>query len=299
MIKKTLGKTGLEVTQLGYGAMEIRGPKVWGGREVSDEQSERILNAVLDAGINFIDTAVDYGLSEERIGKYISSRRDEYYLATKCGCDPKDVGDKWETPHTWTRDNLLRNIGGSLERMKTDHVDILQMHNPLPEQVAEGELIDVLKDIQSQGMARFIGISTTLPHLPEYAAMGVFDTFQIPYSCLDPTHHEAISIAAASGAGIIIRGGIGRGGPQSDVAISEWVDIWKRAKLDELTGEMSPSELVLRYTLAHPNCHTTIVGTLNPDHLAGNVSAAGRGPLDDDLYAEVRSRVANAIEDKS
>ncbi len=295
MIKKTLGKTALEVTQLGFGAMEIRGPKVWGGREVSDEQSERILNAVLDVGINFIDTAVDYGLSEERIGKYISSRRDEYYLATKCGCDPKDVGDKWETPHTWTRENLLRNIAGSLERMKTDHVDILQMHNPLPEQVAEGKLVDVLKDIQSQGMTRFVGISTTLPHLPEYAAMGVFDTFQIPYSCLQPEHHEAINIAAAGGAGIIIRGGIARGGPGGDVAIAEWVDVWRKANLDELAGEMSPSELVLRYTLAHPNCHTTIVGTLNPDHLAGNVAAAGRGPLDDDLYAEVRSRVEKAL----
>ena len=85
MEMRTLGRTGLEVTQLGFGAMEIRGPKVWSGREVSDEQSEAILHAVLDAGINFIDTAVDYGESERRIGQFISSRRDEYYLASKCG----------------------------------------------------------------------------------------------------------------------------------------------------------------------------------------------------------------------
>ena len=82
--EKELGRTGLSVTALSYGAMELRGgPR---GRDVSEKQSEEILNAVLDAGINYIDTSVDYGLSEERIGKYISHRRSEYYIASKCGC---------------------------------------------------------------------------------------------------------------------------------------------------------------------------------------------------------------------
>ena len=82
--RRTLGKTGLEVTTLGYGAMELRGaPR---GPEVSDTEAEKVLNAVLDSGINFIDTSIDYGRSEEMIGKYISNRRGEYYLASKCGC---------------------------------------------------------------------------------------------------------------------------------------------------------------------------------------------------------------------
>ena len=82
--KRELGKTGLQVTTLGYGAMELRGaPRA---RDISEEQAETILNKVLDAGINYIDTSVDYGLSEERIGRYISHRRPEYYLASKCGC---------------------------------------------------------------------------------------------------------------------------------------------------------------------------------------------------------------------
>ena len=78
MIKKTLGRTGLEVTQLGYGSMGIRGPKTWGVRVVSEEEADRILNGVLDAGINFIDTSPDYGISEQRIGQYISARRGEF-----------------------------------------------------------------------------------------------------------------------------------------------------------------------------------------------------------------------------
>ena len=70
----TFGRTNLQVTRLGYGAMEIRGPRIWNGRPVTEQQAETILNAVLDAGINFIDTSNDYGRSEEFIGKYISHR---------------------------------------------------------------------------------------------------------------------------------------------------------------------------------------------------------------------------------
>src|SRR5271163_4230560 len=86
LAKRRLGRTGLEVTTLGYGAMELRGaPR---GPEVSDETAERVLNAVLDAGINFIDTSIDYGRSEELIGRFIPHRRGEYFLASKCGCVP-------------------------------------------------------------------------------------------------------------------------------------------------------------------------------------------------------------------
>ena len=79
--KRELGRTGLQVTMLGYGAMELRGaPR---GRDVTEAQAETILHAVLDAGINYIDTSIDYGFSEERIGRYIANRRSEYYLASK------------------------------------------------------------------------------------------------------------------------------------------------------------------------------------------------------------------------
>jgi aryl-alcohol dehydrogenase-like predicted oxidoreductase len=290
---RVLGRTGLEVTQLSFGAMEIRGPKVWNGRDPSEEEAERILNAVLDAGINFIDTAGCYGLSEERIGRYISDRRDEYYIATKAGCNLVPTGDgKLNTPHTWDRDTLMRNIDESLSRMKLDQIDIWQLHNADPEQVEEGGLLKVMEEVKAQGLVRFISISSTLPHLDTYIEWGTFDTFQIPYSCLQPEHHDVITRAAEAGMGIIIRGGIGKGGPESEVVPEKNVDMWKTANLDELLpAGMTPSELILRYTLSHPHCHTTIVGTLNPDHLEENVAAAKRGPLDAELYKEITRRV--------
>lgn len=80
----TPGSTGLRVTRLGYGAMEVRGaPR---GRAVTSKQAETILNAVVDSGINYIDTSIDYGMSEEFIGRSLSLRRTAFYLATKCGC---------------------------------------------------------------------------------------------------------------------------------------------------------------------------------------------------------------------
>ena len=293
MLKKQLGRTGLEVTQLGYGSMGIRGPRTWGVRVVSEEAADRLLNAVLDAGINFIDTAPDYGHSEERIGRYISSRRGEFYLATKCGCAYVQHEDHLEIGHVWNKDVIQRNIETSLQRLRTDYVDVLQFHGGDAETLQREGLIELLTSFRDQGLIRFIGVSSSLPHLPGLIDLGVFDTFQIPYSCLAPEHHDWIAKAAATGAGIIIRGGIAQGGPNAEIQRPALNDIWTRAKLDEVLPEgMSRAELILRYTLSHPHCHTTIVGTCNPEHLAENIAAADRGPLPTELIQEVRSRVA-------
>ena len=127
--KRELGRTGLQVTMLGYGAMELRGaPRA---RDITERQAETILNAVLDAGINYIDTSIDYGLSEERIGRYIGHRRDDYYIASKCGClvgaPPSPPGQR--SPHIFTRENIVAGVEQSLRRMKTDHLDVVQFHS--------------------------------------------------------------------------------------------------------------------------------------------------------------------------
>ena len=295
MITKTLGRTALEVTQLGYGSMGLRGPRTWGVRVVDDEEADKFLNLVLDAGINFIDTAPDYGISEERIGRYIGSRRSEFILATKCGCAHIQHEDHIEIAHVWTKDVIQRNIETSLQRLQTDYVDILQFHGGDAQTLQNAGLIDLLMEFREQGVIRFLGVSSSLPNLPALIDLGVFDTFQIPYSCLTPEHHDWITQAAQTGAGIIIRGGIAHGGPQAEIQRPALNDIWSRAKLDEvLPQEMKQAELILRYTLSHPHCHTTIVGTCDAQHLAENLAAANKGPLPDALYDEVRARVAAA-----
>jgi aryl-alcohol dehydrogenase-like predicted oxidoreductase len=296
MIKKTLGRTGLKVTQIGYGSMGLRGPKTWGVRVVSDEAANRFLNAVLDAGINFIDTSPDYGVSEQRIGQFISNRRDEYYLATKCGCVYTQQEDHLEIDHQWDQDVIKGNLETSLQRLRTDRIDLLQFHGGDAETLQRQGLVDLLTDFRDQGLIRFIGVSSSLPDLPSLIDVGVFDTFQIPYSCLAPQHHDLITRAAESGAGIIIRGGIAQGGPDAEIQRPALNDVWSRAGLDEvLPAAMSRAELILRYTLSHPHCHTTIVGTCDPSHLEENLASTKSGPLPDDLYQEVARRVQSVI----
>jgi len=289
----TLGKTGLKVSRLGYGAMEVRGSRIWGGRPVTEEQANTILNAVVDAGINFIDTANDYGRSEEFIGKYLGKRRKEYILATKCGCTvvKKDENTD-ETPHVWTRENLFRGLHESLERMKTDYVDVMQLHNCSVDECKNGNLVEALQDMKKQGKIRHVAISTTVPHLPEYIKWGVFDSFQIPYSALERVHEDWITKAAEAGIGIIIRGGVARGEPGQGLGASTRWDKFTEAKLDELldAGE-SRTSFLMRYTFTHPHANTIITGTLQPAHLKENVAAILRGPLSAKTYAEAKKRL--------
>ncbi len=293
MIKRKLGNTGLEVTQLGYGTMGLRGPNTWGVRVVEDAAAERFLNRVIDAGINFLDTAPDYGQAEQRIGRALHTRRKEFYLATKCGCDYVQHADHIEIKHHWNKDVIQRNLETSLKRLETDYVDLMQFHGGDAVTLQENGLIDQLLEFKKQGLVRHIGVSSKLPDLPGLIELGVFETFQIPYSCLAPEHYDLITAASQSDAGVIIRGGIAQGGPDAEIQRPNLNDVWTAAHLDELlTDEMTRAEFILRFTLSHPHCDTTIVGTCNEDHLEENIAAASKGPLPAELVEEAQRRVA-------
>src|SRR5882672_9174109 len=107
--RRQLGCTGLSVAVLGFGAMDLGGPPA--ANEISDDEAGRVLNTVLDSGINFIDTAVCYGSSEARIGLAISHRRREFILATKCGCVP---GKPMGVPHVHMAANIRAGVEHSL-----------------------------------------------------------------------------------------------------------------------------------------------------------------------------------------
>ena len=294
--KRILGRTGVEVTTLGFGAMELRG----GGRGpgLGDEDAGKLLNLVLDSGINFIDTSIDYGMSEERIGKYISHRRDEYFLASKCGC----VVDGQQGEHVHTAQNIRFGVENSLKRLQTDRLDLVQFHRSLTmdEFQTEGGLQELLK-MRDEGKVRFVGVSGTLPNLPEQIESGVFDAFQIPYSALQREHESVIQMAADHNMGAIIRGGVARGAPTDwenrsyyMVSSDPMKERWDNADLDSLLDGMPRVEFMLRFTLSHPGLSTTIVGTSNPEHLKANVENAMKGPLPDAVVREAKKRLDQA-----
>jgi aryl-alcohol dehydrogenase-like predicted oxidoreductase len=307
IMTRTLGRTQADVTILGYGAMELRGqPR---GPEIDDDTAGRLLNAVLDGGINLIDTSPDYGRSEELIGKHLGHRRDEFFLASKCGClieIPADAEPPY--PHDYSPANVRADVEQSLRRLRTDRLDLVQVHmSPSVEQLRDNHTVDTLQELQKEGKVRFIGMSGILPHLPGHIAMDVFDAFQIPYSAIQRDHEDLITAAAATGAGTLIRGGAARGAPSEEKnwqtgPLSQPAGLgqrnWAAAGIgDLLAGSgMTPMEFVLRFTLSHPYLSTTIVGTANPGHLESNIAIAEKGPLPADLYAEAKSRLQPADE---
>ena len=304
--KRALGRTGAKITVLAYGAMELRGTH--GGPVIADAEAGRLLNAVLDGGINLIDTSIDYGRSEQLIGRYLAHRRDEYFLASKCGCPPR----QWwlrlrprrtlRRPHDYRPGNISAGVERSLRRLGTDRLDLVQVHmSPSRSQLEADHAIETLATLQDQGKVRFIGMSGTVPHLADHIAMGVFDVFQIPYSAVQLDPEGLITAAAATGAGTLIRGGMARGGPAKgwqsgsfDQPPGEGRRNWESAGLGELLDGMSPQEFMLRFSLSHPGLSATIVGTAQLSHLDANLAIAAKGPLPADLYGEAMRRLTRA-----
>jgi aryl-alcohol dehydrogenase-like predicted oxidoreductase len=262
IMTRALGRTGADVTILGYGAMELRGqPR---GPEITDSGAGRLLNAVLDGGINLIDTSPDYGRSEELIGTYLGHRRDEFFLASKCGCLmelPADAPPPY--PHDYSPANVRAAVEQSLSRLGTDRLDLVQVHmSPSRDTLVQNHTVETLAELRAEGKIRFIGMSGILPQLPDHLAMNVFDVFQIPYSAVQRDHEELISAAAAQGAGTFIRGGAARG------AVSEEKN-WQTGPLTQAPG------------LGQRNWETSGIEDL----------LAEQGPLPADLYEEARKRL--------
>ncbi|MEM7134352.1 MAG: aldo/keto reductase [Chloroflexota bacterium] len=288
MEQRQFGNTGLSVTTLGYGGEALRGVDV--------AQAERLLNGVLDAGINFIDTSPDYGPSEEWIGRFISKRRDAYYLASKCGCNIPQQGGDDAPRHIWSGAQVRHNIEHSLKRLKTDYLDVWQVHSPDPAELSGSDVLETMLKIKAEGKVRHIAVSMSgqsdghgygqlRPYLD--GDWGDFEAIQVWYSALTRASEAAITEAAARGLGMIIRGVVRCIEPWSSLS-----DAVTQLGLDDLRAEgESAAQFLLRFALAHSAPHTIIVGTGNLDHLADNIKAAEAGPLGSDLLAEAKKRL--------
>ena len=300
--KSSLGRSNFNVTRLSYGAMELRGAP--NGPNIDENQAGSLLNQILDLGINFIDTSIDFGISESLIGKYISDRRSEFYLASKCACSvlPEAIA---EARHVYTKANIIAGVEQSLIRMKTDYLDVIQFHGTgnVPntrELLEKHDAVGTLQELQKQGKVRFLGSSSILPHIRDLIEWDVFDALQLPYSPLVSEHGPVINEAANAEIGTIIRGGISQGEPTeyiegqtNKIAFDSW-NKFTEANLDELRSQgESRTSFLLRLTLSNPNISTIIVGTKNINHLKENVKAAFNGNLSSDVYEEANQRLKN------
>ena len=277
---RTLGNTGLAVSPLGIGTAEI------GMLPVEQDHSERLLNALLDMGINFVDTAVCYGNSEETIGRAISHRRSDFVLLTKCG--HKAEGIEYEN---YSPEIVTAGIDRSLKLMNTDHVDILLLHSCDADHLKRDDLIAALVGAKQAGKARFIGYSGDGEAAELAVGMEQFDCLETSVSICDQQCIEKyLGTALQRGMGVIAKRPIAnacwRNLAEYDTFYSEYARAYtERLGVMDISPETlgfdgSWAELALRFTLSQPAVATAIVGTTRLDHVQENLDARRKGPLD-------------------
>jgi aryl-alcohol dehydrogenase-like predicted oxidoreductase len=272
MNTRRLGNTGLEVTEIGYGAAQV------GDRNLPEQQAERVLKAVLDTGINFIDTAAMYGISEERIGKYISSRQDEFIVATKCGDYQIEEAGKWGTVKDYTPKGITQTIDESRKKLNMDVIDIVQFHGLPGKDDDTQAAFDALLEAKEKGWTQFIGVSQDGPSAADAAQRFPLDTQEFTYNILFQEADTVIFPALRErGAGAIIKRPISNAvylmpeRPKGNFNGIPW-DRAEQFPLADIAGDTPLVDFALQFTLAHPDVSTAIIGTTNIDHLRANAS---------------------------
>jgi aryl-alcohol dehydrogenase-like predicted oxidoreductase len=287
MEKRRLGKTDMDVSVLGFGGAEI------GFENAAAETVETLLKSALDAGLNVIDTAECYRGSEELIGQTVSDRRKDFFLFTKVG-HPNGV----ESAANWSKASILQSIERSLQRLKTDKIDIVHLHSCSEAELRKGEAIAALQTAREKGYTRYIGYSGDSRAAHYAVECGAFDTLQTSINIAD---QEAIDLtmplAREKNIGVIAKRPIANvawktGHKPIDSYQHEY---WQRLrKLDfEFLhhGDLEKTiATALRFTLSVPGVHTAIVGTTKPERWQQNAQMMEEGALAPEEFDAIRSR---------
>ncbi|MEV0831125.1 aldo/keto reductase [Nonomuraea rubra] len=299
---RTLGRTGIKVSPYGLGALMFA--TAIGNPDPGD--SIRVIHKALDAGINLIDTADAYGDSEEIVGRALQGRRDNVVLATKVsrpmGGDPNQQG----ASRRW----IMTAAENSLRRLRTDHIDLYQIHRPDPDTGIE-ETLSALTDLIRSGKVRAIGTSTTpagdlieAQWVAERRGLERFHTEQPPYSLLDRgIEREVLPVAQRYGMGTLVWGPLGQGLLTGRVRLGQANDLRRASLARHLTDErrlaaverliplaeeagLPMTHLAMAFAIAHPGVTSAIIGPRTMSHL-DDLLAGLDVTLDDDLLDRI------------
>ena len=262
----------MDVSWLGFGAARIATDTG------SPAKAERLLNALLDSGVNYIDTAPCYGESEETLGTYLSHRRDDYWLTTKCGHQAGDI-----TAPEWTADAVTQAVDQSLRRMQTDYLDLVHIHTCELEVLRRGDVLCALQDAQQAGKTRYIGFSGDNDVALEAIGMGVFATLLTSFNVVDQGGlAEVLPAAEAAGMGIIAKRPIANAAFNRPASPYSYADAyWQRAQ-HFTVPEGAPADgaaLAVRFCRSFDYIDTAIVGIDSLAQLQENIRQVDAGPL--------------------
>lgn len=314
---RDLGKTGIRVSTIGFGAWAIGGaseasgtPLGWG--RTSDDESLAAIRRARDLGVNFFDTSDSYGFgrSESLLGIVLSRQRRDVVIATKVGVARTSAGT---LKKDFSREHILHAVDGSLKRLRTDYIDLYQLHNPAMEDLRREEIQETMDRLQELGKIRYWGVSIFNPE----EGMEIINrnwgyALQVLYNILNQAPAtELFPLAKARGYGIIARVPLASGlltGKYRQDTVFRSDDIRQNfltpkrleeamARVDEVrsivgVAERSMTEASLRFVLANDAVSTTIPGAKSARQVEGNV-AASEGTLPPDVIEKLRTRLGD------
>ncbi|HSB69112.1 MAG TPA: aldo/keto reductase [Candidatus Methylomirabilis sp.] len=315
---RTLGRTGLRVSEVGFGAWAIGGPAKlgeveigWG--EVDDALSLRAIEAAYEAGVTFFDTSDAYGAgrSERLLGKALKAKRDRVVIATKVG--NRSVDGRWVKD--FSREWITQALDGSLARLGMDYVDLYQLHSPTDTADYRAETFEALEALKAQGKIRSYGVSVgPAAHGPWVIRNTRADTIQVVYNLLErEPEQELLALAQAQGVGIIARvplaSGFLTGKFAADVtfpASDHRGRTYTVEKIRQMVGQVARlgfltegrrrtlAQAALQYCLSHPAVSTVIPGAKTPEQARANAAASDGVLLTAEEVARVRATLAEA-----
>ena len=258
---------------VGLGAGQV------GEADVTETRAAEVLNGALDLGVTLVDTALGYGTSEERIGRHLGHRRDEFVLVSKGG---QAVADQPE----WSAGALRAGLEQTLRRTRSERVDVYFLHSCPLEVLQRGDLQDTLDDAVRDGLVGVAGYSGDNEALAYAAASGRFGAIECSVNLVDRWNLRSV-VGRQSELGVIAKRPIANAPwrfaerPTGHYAELYWERLHELAldPADLCGGDLGWAELALRFSAYAPGVHTAIVGTASLANLTRNVAAAEQGPL--------------------
>lgn len=285
MKKNKLGKSDLMVSELGLGCMSLG---------TVEQEAEKIIDAALEAGINYFDTAdlYDFGVNEEIVGKHLKKVRDKVIIATKVGNRWSEGKDSWH----WdpSKEYIKEAVKQSLKRLRTDYIDLYQLHGGTTSDNID-ETIEAFEELRMEGIIRYYGISSIRPNvIREYVKKSNIVSNMMQYSILDRRpEEEALPLLHENNISVVTRGSLAKGllsARALDKASKSGYLDYSYEDLQELIHSLQEkvakkrtlTEVALQYNLAHPAVASVIVGASSVEQMKENVKAITSDPLTSD-----------------
>jgi aryl-alcohol dehydrogenase-like predicted oxidoreductase len=299
METRNFGRTGLRVSALGFGAAPM------GYLNVDHGEAARLLNTVLDVGINLIDTAASYPDAEVVIGQAIASRRDQFVLVSKCG---QAVPHLKGAGRNWSPELITATVDASLQRLRTDRLDVMLLHSCGLDVLQKGDALGALVRAREAGKVRYVGYSGDNEAAAFALALPDVAVLETSVSICDQANVDTVlPLAVKQNAGVLAKR------PIANTAwkpLSEHVGIYASyakpyverfaamgVSLSDLGDDGRGAdwpEIALRFTLSQPGVHCAIIGTTRAEHARANVEAVDEGPLHADALRALREAFTRA-----